>query len=124
MRLSLVVVALFAAAACRAQKEPVRAPAVAECAGPRLTTDGVLMPKALRRVEPDLSACSRSKTVPAAVVTVTIDTAGKVRNFKTVRSSSPCIEKAIADAVHQWTFCPAERDGQPVEATMDIIVNN
>ena len=82
------------------------------------------MPKALRHVEPDFSACSASRAVPAAVVGLTIDTTGKVRNFKIVRSSSPCISKAIADAVQQWTFCPAERDGQPVETTMDIIVNS
>jgi len=81
------------------------------------------MPKAIRRVEPDLSACSGSKGGPNAVVQVTIDTNGNVRNFKTVRSSSPCINNALAAAVRQWVFCPGQRDGQPTEATMDLIVN-
>jgi TonB family protein len=131
MRLPLLLGALLAAAACGPEPKPSRpasvqqpATATSDCAGPRLTTDGIVMPKAIRRVDPDLSACSGSREALSSIVQVTIDASGKVRNFKIVRSSSSCINNAVAAAVRQWTFCPAERDGHPTEATMDLIVNS
>lgn len=36
------------------------------------------------------------------------------------RSGSRNLDRAAADAVRQWRFTPAQRDGQPVEGSVDV----
>lgn len=40
---------------------------------------------------------------------------GSVKSIKTLRASNPEFEKAGMEAIKQWTFNPAKKDGVPVE---------
>jgi TonB family protein len=94
-----------------------------DCGGPRTTSEGILLPKVLHHVEPDLSACAGQRGTGNAVVEVTIDRTGNVESFKMVRTASRCVNEAVASAVRQWKFCPAEKDGKALEMTMHLTVH-
>jgi periplasmic protein TonB len=49
-----------------------------------------------------------------------VDRDGKVKNPQVKKSSHPAFEKAALDAVKQWKFEPATRDGKKVMAKMAV----
>lgn len=49
------------------------------------------------------------------IVELVIDTTGAISRLTTLRASSPVFEKAVRDAVQNWKFHPAMKDGKPVE---------
>jgi protein TonB len=50
---------------------------------------------------------------------VTIGADGLVKRAE-VRRSVPALDQAALDAVKQWTFKPATKEGQPVDVVTDI----
>src|SRR5262245_17951036 len=93
-----------------------------DCTGkPRLTSNGILLPFTLTRVEPNLKPC-KGKYTGLPVLETLIDKTGRPQNVKVVRSVSPCIDRAAVAALKQWRFCPAERDGKPIEMLMTLKV--
>lgn len=56
------------------------------------------------------------------VIETTIDTTGRPKKIRVIRSVSQCVDRASIAAVKQWTFCPAERDGKPIEMKMTLKV--
>ena len=95
-----------------------------ECAGrPRVTSNGILLPDVLKRVEPDVSKCAGRLASGNPVIEAVIDHSGKVASVRVVSDPNSCAAQAAAAAVKQWRFCPAERDGEFIEATMQFTVH-
>lgn len=55
-----------------------------------------------------------------AVVECVVTEKGTVEDVKTVSATQPEFGKAAEDAVRQWEFRPAERDGHPVAVRLQI----
>lgn len=95
-----------------------------DCAGrPRATSSGLLMPSVLQRVQPDISKCAGRRASGNPVIEAVIDRGGNVASVRVVSDPNTCAAQAAADAVKRWKFCPAERDGELIEATMQVTVN-
>jgi TonB family protein len=94
-----------------------------DCAGrPRFTSSGMFLPSVFQRVQPDISKCAgRASGNP--VIEAVIDRNGNVASVRVVSDPITCAAQAAAEAVKQWRFCPAERDGELIEATMQLTVN-
>ena len=84
---------------------------------------GVTSARVLSRVQPQfppsMIRAIRSATV---VVTCVIDKEGRIREPKIVMSSYPPFNQAVLDALHQWTFAPGMRSGQPVDTYFELKV--
>ena len=72
------------------------------------------MPAVIDRVEPDFSKCPAVKGSGNPTVEAVIDRNGKVQHVKILQPISTCTDEA--------KFCPAERNGQTLETTMQFTV--
>ena len=57
-----------------------------------------------------------------AILELVIDAAGGIARLTTLRASRPEFAQAATQAVSQWTFVPAEKDGHPVETRWRMAV--
>jgi hypothetical protein len=55
------------------------------------------------------------------VLDALIDTEGRIADLNVVHGTAP-FSQPVLDAVHTWTFSPAQADGQVVQARMGIVV--
>jgi TonB family protein len=83
---------------------------------------GVVPPRIVRRVQPRQpgGATQRSGTV---LLDAVIEDDGIPRVVRVVRSLSWEMDEAAIEALEQWRFSPAERDGEPVKVRMDVEMN-
>ena len=92
------------------------------CCGPQ---DSIVPPLPMNEVLPgwpqDLVNSYSGETI---VVYAVIDTDGKLRDTRLVESPSSGLNSGIVEALAQWTFQPAERNGKPcvVQALLGIPV--
>jgi TonB family protein len=54
------------------------------------------------------------------VVEITVDEQGNVASTRVVKSLPHGLDRAATDAIHQWKFEPAKRDGKPVSAKFNV----
>ena len=72
-------------------------------------------PKALYQPSPNYSARLRHDEVAGrVVVSFLVDSAGVVRDLAIVQTSEPRLNRPTLEAVKQWRFSPALRDGVAV----------
>lgn len=73
-------------------------------------------PAAVRTVPAEKPATASAKDYVAVLVTVKTD--GSVAEAKVLKSTSPELESVAREAVLQYKFTPAQKDGKPVEANI------
>ncbi len=84
---------------------------------------GVTMPVPLRKIEPEYSEDARKARFQGTVVVyVEVDTNGKPRNIRIVRSVGMGLDERALEAVRQWLFKPGTKDGKPVVVSANIEV--
>jgi protein TonB len=73
---------------------------------------GTDIPVPIAVVSPDVSAFDIGQTVQVEFV---VDTTGRTSGISIIKSSSDRdLAEAVVDAVKQWRFTPAQRNGAPV----------
>ncbi|HJQ39056.1 MAG TPA: energy transducer TonB [Thermoanaerobaculia bacterium] len=86
--------------------------------------DGVVAPKPVERVNPIYpDEAKKARVFGAALVDVKISAAGKVEDVRIVRDPGHGLGEAAAEAVRQWRYEPAMKDGQPIAAVVAVTVN-
>lgn len=86
--------------------------------------DGVSPPKVLRKVEPQYSETARDAKVSGLVTLgLQISPEGKADSFRVVSSLEPTLDQAAIDAVKQWQFEPARKNGVAVRVSATIEVH-
>ncbi len=80
-------------------------------------------PEVLRRVPPVYPPLAKQARIQGVVrLRVEIGADGKLLGT-TVVGGHPLLIPAAQEAIRQWTFKPAEADGQPIQASMQVDVN-
>jgi protein TonB len=69
--------------------------------------------------KPDLSSLPRG-TKGDVVLDIVIDSSGKIADIKMTSGLGPAIDDTVIATVHQWTFHPATKDGQPVASEQEL----
>lgn len=114
----LVAVLLVGACAWLAPDDPPPPPEYASI--PHVDAKGIRPPRPIRRVEPvtppGFASSGRRAT---AKVEIVVDATGFVEAGWLVRGD-PQWGAAVLDAVRQWTFEPATRDGKPIRVRFRI----
>ncbi len=83
--------------------------------------DGVRPPKALYTPQPEYDdAARKTKLSGTVLLSILVTKEGLTRDVKVVRSLSPGLDKKSIQAVSQWTFRPATKDGEPVAVQLDV----
>ena len=85
---------------------------------------GVAPPRCIKQTEPEFSEEARkAKHQGTVVVRATVGADGKIHNPHVVRSLGLGHDEKAIEAVNQWLFEPAVKDGRKVAVYVDIEVN-
>jgi len=80
------------------------------------------MPKVVKKVNPDYTEEAKAAKIEGdVVVQVRIETDGKIRNARVIKSV-PKLDAVALAAVKQWEFVPPLLNGKPVPVLADITV--
>jgi protein TonB len=72
-----------------------------------------IVPQLVERVEPKIEA---RPALGVVLLEVILDSSGAVCDARIVKTLEPQLDKAALEAVSQWRFTPAQRDGNAVAA--------
>lgn len=85
---------------------------------------GVTPPKVISKVEPEYSQEARAAQLwGTSILSVVIGTDGMAHDIQVVQTLGMGLDAKAVQAVSQWQFQPAEKDGQPVPVIATIEVN-
>lgn len=85
---------------------------------------GVSAPVVLYKVDPEYSEEARkAKYSGTVVLQLIVDSSGKARDIRVVRSLGLGLDEKAIDAVNKWKFRPGYKGGQPVAVQATIEVN-
>lgn len=88
------------------------------------SSPGVVNPRPIYKVEPQYSEDARLAKIQGSVrLSLTIDEQGRADDIKVIASLDPGLDQKAIEAVSQWVFAPATKDGTPVPVTAMIEVN-
>ena len=85
--------------------------------------DGITAPKLLSKTEPQYTEEARAAKIQGTtILMVEIGPDGLARNLEVNRSLEPGLDQKAIEAVQQWHFSPATKDGAPVtvQATIEV----
>jgi len=85
---------------------------------------GVTAPEALYKPEPEYSEEARKvKHQGVVVLALIVDSNGKPRDVRVARSLGMGLDEKAIEAVRQWKFQPAMKDGSPVAVQISVEVS-
>jgi len=92
--------------------------------GPYRVGGGVSAPRALYSPDPEYSEEARKAKYQGTVVLwVVVGPDGKPRDIRVSRTLGLGLDEKAIEAVRQWKFEPARKDGQPVAVQINVEVN-
>ncbi|HWC17630.1 MAG TPA: energy transducer TonB [Terriglobales bacterium] len=85
---------------------------------------GVSAPRLISKIEPEYSQEARqAKHQGIVVLSLVVGADGKTRGIRLVRSLGMGLDEKAMEAVRQWRFEPAMKDGRPVPVLVDVEVS-
>lgn len=85
---------------------------------------GVRAPHVIERIDPQYPAEARAARIQGLVILeAIIDQNGRVTDLQVLKSLPYGLDQAAMEAVRQWRFAPATKDGQPVAVVFNLTVN-
>jgi TonB family protein len=83
--------------------------------------DGITPPKVVHQVSPRPDSGSRGFRISGAVlIGLTVSSHGLPMNVHVVHSIDKEIDQSAVDAVQEWRFEPARKDGKPVAVKITV----
>jgi TonB family protein len=84
---------------------------------------GVSAPRVIYKLDPEYSTEARqAKYQGTVVLSVIVDADGHTRHVQVARSLGMGLDEKAVEAVRQWRFEPARKDGRPVPVMVDVEV--
>lgn len=91
--------------------------------GPYRPGSGIEPPLLLREVRASYTAEARRRAIEGDVVLeIVVRRDGVVSNVRLIRSLGAGLDEKAVEAVRQWRFAPARRQGQPVDVVVTVSV--
>ena len=91
--------------------------------GPFRPGTGIEPPTLVREVRPTYTDEARRQSIEGDVkLEIVVLRDGRVGNVRIVRGLGAGLDQKAAEAVRQWRFNPARRQGTPVDVVVDVAV--
>ena len=85
---------------------------------------GITAPKLIQKVDPVYPEEARKNRIQGLVISeALIDRSGDVVDVKVVETADEVFNQPTIDAIRQWKFEPATKDGEPVNVIYVLTVN-
>lgn len=85
---------------------------------------GISAPKLVHKVDPVYPAEAKKNGIQGMVISeALIDRSGEVVDVKVVETADEVFNQPTIDAIMQWRFEPATKDGEPVDVIYVLTVN-
>jgi periplasmic protein TonB len=85
---------------------------------------GVSAPEAISTPDPDYTEeARRAKTQGTCILGLIVDSEGNPRDIRVVRGLGSGLDAKAIEAVRQWRFEPAKKDGKPVNVLISVEVS-
>jgi TonB family protein len=86
--------------------------------------NGTSSPTVLFKVDPEMTEAARNARYGGSVLlSIVVDTEGRPRDIRVVRSLGMGLDEKAVEAVEKWKFRPGMRDGKPVAVMAQIEIN-
>jgi len=84
----------------------------------------IVLPRPIYKVEPQYTEDAKAAKIQGSVkLSMVIDEQGQAEDIRVVTSLDPGLDEEATEAVRQWQFAPATKDGAPVPFPAFIEVN-
>ena len=83
-------------------------------------SEGVQPPRITRRVNPNYSNVRGVSAKGSVAISLIVTSEGAAKELRVVKSLEPEVDRAAMEAVRQWRFAPAQKDGKPVAVRVTI----
>ena len=91
--------------------------------GPYRPGSGITPPTVLREVRPDYTEDGRRRNIEGDVVLeIVVRRDGMVGDVKLLQGLGAGLDQRAMEAVRQWRFSPAQRQGLPVDVIVEVAV--
>lgn len=85
--------------------------------------NGVKLGRAVSAPDPEYAESARQKKITGCVMlAIAISASGTVDMVKVVQPLEPGLDQKAVEAVQQWKFTPATKDGEPVAVQIPVSV--
>jgi TonB family protein len=86
--------------------------------------DGVKFGKPISTLDPEYSVEAQKKKITGKLIlAVAVNAQGEIDLVKVVQSLESSLDKNAVDAVRQWKFMPAMKDGTPVAVQFEVEIS-
>ena len=91
--------------------------------GPYRPGSGVTPPGLLHEVKPEYTEEARRRSIEGEVVLeIVVRSDGSVGNIRVIHGLGAGLDQRATEAVRQWRFSPARRQGAPVDVMVEVAV--
>jgi protein TonB len=91
--------------------------------GPYRAGSGITPPRLVREVKPDYTEQARRRGLEGDVVLeIVVRSNGSVGDVKVLQGLGGGLDERAIEAVRQWRFSPARRQGTPVDVIVEVAV--
>jgi TonB family protein len=85
---------------------------------------GISPPRVIHQIDPEFSEEARKKKVSGTVgLSIVVTSKGDVSAVRVTTSLGSGLDEKAIEAVRQWKFKPATKDGEPVSAEIAVIIS-
>ncbi len=82
--------------------------------------DDIKPPRITHQVSPDYSRIRGIRVKGSVEVALVVSSQGTPKDPRVVQSLDPDVDRCAVDAIRQWRFSPAQKDGKPVAVKLTI----
>jgi len=82
--------------------------------------EGIQPPRVTRRVNPNYSNVRGVSAKGTVAIALIVTSQGAPKELRVVKKLDPEVDRAALEAVEQWRFAAAQKDGKPVAVRVTI----
>ena len=80
----------------------------------------VVPPRVIKQVPPRQSTSRGVRVVGSVTVALVVSSKGMPRDVRVVKGLDKDVDQSTVEAVEQWRFAPAQKDGKPVAVRVSL----
>jgi TonB family protein len=81
---------------------------------------GVTPPRVIKQVNPQYPTTRGVRAVGSVIIALVVSSKGLPKNPRVVKGLDKDLDQSAVDAVKQWRFAPAQKNGRPIAVRVSL----